>query len=70
MADIPNLLFSQNNQTGVYTRLEEVERRLGSLEVEVSRLNNKQQGEDVQQSLADFGGKLAEVQYSTVQYRF
>jgi len=51
----------QSNETGVWTRLEEVESRLMELEASLAKVNNRPQDDNVQQNLADFGGKLNEV---------
>lgn len=51
----------QSNETGVWTRLEEVESRLAALEATIAKVNKKPQDDSVQQTLADFGGRLNEV---------
>ena len=56
----PPFLF-QSNETFFHNGLKEMDKRLNGLEDSINKLNNKPQPEDVQQSLAELGGKLTEV---------
>lgn len=51
----------QSNETFFHNGLKEMDKRLNGLEDSINKLNNKPQPEDVQQSLAELGGKLTEL---------
>lgn len=51
----------QSNETELHTRLDSLDKRLHDLEAVVSGLSSKPKEKDVQQNLAEFGGKLSEV---------
>jgi len=51
----------QSNETELNTKLKNLDKRLVELEKSVSSLYSKPREKDIQQNLADFGGKLTEV---------